>query len=746
MTRWRFQVWAGIFILMLLWPSPAAAKVKLQTLAAGEFHSLAIRADGSLWAWGRNDYGQLGLGDTTNRLVPIRVGTASDWVAVAAGDLHSLALKADGSLYAWGYNNVGQLGLGDTFNRNVPSRVGFLVRDWVAVAAGASHTLAIKANGSLYAWGFNDQGQLGQGNKLSQTSPVQVTGYSDWVALAAGYSHSLALRANGALYAWGYNNSGQLGLGDTAEHLLPALVGTVDDGYVAVTAGKYHTLAIRDRGTLWAWGYNGDGELGLGIPGDQTIPTRVGEGMNWVAVTGGGWHALGLQADGTLWAWGNNFSGQLGHEGTESHTTPIQVGTATDWAVVAAGGEHSLGCRADGTLYVWGYNASGQLGQGDAAIRRTPTRNSLGRVPAWARFSAGESTTLGIRADASLWAWGGNEFGQLGLGDTTGRLTQARVGAVENMVSIANGFHTLGLRSDGSLWAWGGNEFGQLGLAVGDTTDRHVPMRVGDENIWAKVAVGQYHSLATMADGSLWAWGNNSYGQLGLALSNFTSKQVPTRVGDLNEWVAVAAGRYHSLGIRANGFLWAWGDNSSGQLGLLDNINRQVPTRVGLNYTWVTAAAGMHHSLAITADGSLYAWGANLFGQLGLGNIDAQNAPKLVGTGWKAVAAGSLHSLGVKADGSLWAWGDNFYCQLGLGERENLKEIAPVRVGSASDWVAVAAGTDFSLGQRADGSLCVWGRNHVGQLGLGDTVDRNTPTRIRIPRPLPGILFQLLAD
>ena len=741
-----FWVWLGILTLVLLSPVPGAAKVKPQTLAAGEFHSLAIRPDGTLWAWGRNDYGQLGLGDNTNRPVPTRVGTASDWVAVAVGLLHSLALKADGSLYAWGYNNDGQLGLGNTLNRNVPSRVGLLVRDWAAIAAGASHTLAIKANGTLYAWGLNDQGQLGQGNKFSQTSPVQVTGYSDFVSMAAGYSHSLGLRADGSLYAWGYNNAGQLGLGDTGEHLLPALVGTIYDGYVAVTAGRYHTLAIQAAGTLWAWGYNGDGELGLGIPGNQSTPTRVGSRMDWVAVAGGGWHTLGRQADGTLWAWGNNFAGQLGHEGTGSHNTPIQVGTATDWGMVAAGAEYSMAWRADGTLYVWGYNASGQLGLGDTTSRFTPTRNGMGIAAAWASFSAGECATLGILANGSLWAWGWNDYGQLGLGDTAGRLTPNRVGAGNNWTTIVAARHMLGLRADGSLYAWGNNDFGQLGLAVGDYTDRDVPTRVGSENIWAKVAVGQFHSLAAKALNSLWAWGNNGHGQLGLG--NNTSQQEPTRVGDRYEWVAVAGGQYHSLGIRANGTLWAWGANFYGQLGLGvgDFNNRLEPTQVGAERIWVATAAGIEHSLAIKANGSLYAWGANLFGQLGLGNTTGQQTPMLVDTGWKAVAAGNLHSLGVKADGSLWAWGDNYYCQLGLGERVNLKELTPVRVGSASDWVAVAAGMDFSLGLRANGSLYAWGRNNFGQLGMGDTVDRNTPTLVRIPRPLPGILFLLLAD
>jgi len=276
---WRCSV---VLALMLLWPALAAAKAKAPVLAAGEYHSLTIRADGTLWAWGRNNLGQLGLGaDTSNRMAPVRVGPASDWVAVAAGGSHSLGIRADGSLWAWGYNGYGQLGLaeGDTSNRNHPTPVG-TDRDWVAVAAGANHSLAIRANGSLYAWGQNNIGQLGLQDSLDRQVPSQVSFLVQWVAVAAGANHSLAIKANGSLYAWGANGYGQLGLGSFPSLTAPQQVGS-DTDWVAVVAGQNHSLGLKAGGSLYAWGDNVLGQLGLGGSIEtQTTPWQVGSDSN----------------------------------------------------------------------------------------------------------------------------------------------------------------------------------------------------------------------------------------------------------------------------------------------------------------------------------------------------------------------------------------------------------------------------------------------------------------------------------
>ncbi len=255
-------------------------------LAAGGSHSLALKTDGSLWAWGLNDLGQLGdgtAGKVNNRSVPTRIGAASDWQAVAAGDYHSLALKTDGSLWAWGLNHAGQLGDGTQTGRLVPTRIG-TDSDWRAVAAGSDHCLALKTDGSLWAWGLNRYGRLGDGTDTVRLVPTRIGTASDWQAVAAGGLSSLALKADGSLWAWGLNHAGQVGDGtQEADRWVPTRIGTASD-WQAVAARYLHSLALKTDSSLWAWGWNYYGQLGDGTDSDRRVPTRIGADSVWRAV------------------------------------------------------------------------------------------------------------------------------------------------------------------------------------------------------------------------------------------------------------------------------------------------------------------------------------------------------------------------------------------------------------------------------------------------------------------------------
>jgi alpha-tubulin suppressor-like RCC1 family protein len=212
-------------IIMVIW-SPAAAASPKSLISAGDEHTLAIRKDGSLWAWGRDDFGQLGLGDTIERHTPTRVGTGINWVAVTAGSTYSLGLKADGSRWAWGLGSHGQLGLGTADNNPHPNptRVGNDY-DWVTVSAGFEHALAVKADGSLYAWGSNYFGELGLEIPDSHIlNPSKVVTGTKWAAIDAGDWFSVGLKADGSFWAWGWNSHGQLGLGNTTNRFSPTKV------------------------------------------------------------------------------------------------------------------------------------------------------------------------------------------------------------------------------------------------------------------------------------------------------------------------------------------------------------------------------------------------------------------------------------------------------------------------------------------------------------------------------------------
>jgi alpha-tubulin suppressor-like RCC1 family protein len=283
--------------------------------------------------------------------------------------------------------------------------------------------------------------------------------------------------------------------------------------------------------------------------------------------------------------------------------------------------------------------------------------------------------------------------------------------------------HTATIKADGSLWTWGWNNRGQLGLGdYGANAGRLVPTRVDEDADWESVAAGDSHNVAIKTDGSLWAWGFNQYGQCGLGYVTPVLVTAPQRVGGENDWTSVSAGYDWSLAIKSDGSLWVWGRNLEGYLGLGDSgdeTNRNVPTRLGAANDWAAVACGFSHSVAIKADGSLWAWGANWGGQLGDGTYDQKESPVQVGTGYAgaAVAGGGCHTLAVKGDGSLWAWGNNESGEVGDGTREQRN--APVRIGTTNDWAVVAPGYDWSLALKTDGSLWTWGYGADGQMGDG---------------------------
>ncbi len=353
--------------------SPSSSRTMPKSkIAAGANSGLALKSDGSLWAWG---YSPPVLGKDLTRLRPTQVGVATDWAAVASGWYHSLALRSDGSLWAWGLNVYGQLGLGDTKNRLTPTLVG-TASDWAAIAGGEFHSLALKRDGSLWAWGVNVSGQLGLSHRLGgelTLTPTCVGVANDWAAVAGGEDSSLALKKNGSLWAWGDNVAGHLGLGNAAAVIdSPTRVGTATD-WAVIACGGQNSLALKKDGSLWAWGMNDDGQLGLGDTKERNSPTRIGTASDWAGVAGGGTHSLALKRDGSLWAWGNNYSGQLGLGNTTWERSPTRVGSANDWSAIAAAADWSLALKTDGSLWAWGRIKPYQRPGGHEG-RNVPTR------------------------------------------------------------------------------------------------------------------------------------------------------------------------------------------------------------------------------------------------------------------------------------------------------------------------------------------------------------------------------------
>jgi alpha-tubulin suppressor-like RCC1 family protein len=356
----------------------ATSKPTYQSIvsACGSNHTLMIR-DSTLWAWGKNDRGQLGDGTLVNRTFPVLIDSTKNWVTVAVSNYHSLGLKTDGTIWAWGNNEWSELGDGTKTARTKPVQIG-KDTDWKAIAAAESRSMALKADGSIWVWGSN----LNLRNDRTLdilTTPTQLSTGKNWVSLTAGPEQTFALASDGTLWAWGDNHRGWLGDETRNNHPTPIQIGTASD-WVSVTAGYLFCVGLKNDGTLWGWGANNACQLGNDSRQNINTPVRIGTDNNWKGIAAGGAQNYGIKMDGTLWAWGNNFAGQLGisttisEGGSYDRCKPLQVGSDSTWVKISAGAYHVVGLKADGTLWAWGQNNFGQVGNNTTLDQHKPVQ------------------------------------------------------------------------------------------------------------------------------------------------------------------------------------------------------------------------------------------------------------------------------------------------------------------------------------------------------------------------------------
>tara|TARA_R100001594_G_scaffold149082_1_gene205885 strand:- start:54 stop:1235 length:1182 start_codon:yes stop_codon:yes gene_type:complete len=340
--------------------------------------------ENQLWTWGENDTGGAGSNNTTNYSSPIQI-SGTTWANATGSFRHSAGIKNDGTLWSWGYNYYGELGLnGPTpSQRSSPTQIPGTT--WSDVSTGNEFMLAKKTDGTLWSWGQNDRGQLGTNQGPAQlggaSSPIQVGTDTDWNKMTGGTYRSFAIKTDGTLWAFGRNDYGYLGQNNTTQYSSPVQIpGTWDE----VGAGWYHDMALKTDGTLWAMGYNGVGELGLNNTTKYSSPTQVGTDTTWSNITSAAYASAAVKTDGTLWTWGRNNYGALGHNqgppgaSVISYSSPKQVGTNTTWSSVAmseyGAGYQTYGLKTDGTLWAWGYGDLGGLGQGTLLHQSSPVQ------------------------------------------------------------------------------------------------------------------------------------------------------------------------------------------------------------------------------------------------------------------------------------------------------------------------------------------------------------------------------------
>jgi alpha-tubulin suppressor-like RCC1 family protein len=330
-------------------------------IAALHYATLGIKSDGTLWIWGADAHY---FADQTsgNSNTPLRIGTDSNWSNITAGYGHVILQKSDGTLWGMGDNSSGQLG-SDVFGfYTVIVQIG-TGNDWSQISAGKqNHTLGIKANGTLWSWGNNQYGKLGDGTTVDKYAPTQIGTETNWVQVSAGGYHSMAIKTDGTLWTWGDNQYAALGDGTTNNRLVPTQIGT--DTWAAIAAGENYSVAIKTDGTLWAWGLNNFGQLGDGTGASRAAPVKISTFTDWTKIFAEFAHNLAIRANQTLWSWGLDNYGQLGNGGNGGNSPQVQVGTDTDWNQITEGYEHSVALKNDGSLWAWGYDFFGQVGDG----------------------------------------------------------------------------------------------------------------------------------------------------------------------------------------------------------------------------------------------------------------------------------------------------------------------------------------------------------------------------------------------
>jgi len=768
------------------------ANVIAVTAAGGS--DLALLADGTLWGSG-NFQGLLADGTIEYRSQPQRVPGLTDIKQVAAGDFsHVFVLKNDGTVWSWGKNEYGQLGDGTKTDRFVPAPVVGLT-NVVKISASGWGGLALKSDGTVWVWGWTCCGAAGNGTEPAghgdpdsyRLVPTQVPGLDQVVAVAAGLNHHMALRADGTVWTWGYGESGQNGTGSFSHQLVPVPVPGLDQVVAIEAKGSYYSLALRADGTVWGWGNNASGQLGVSGITYSTVPIQVPDVTDVVAISAGPSHVVALRRDGTAWAWGSNLNAQLGDNTFEDRTLPgpvIGPGASGQLNLVqpapssynllpsgqislnVASGTAPLTVQAtainahdpDGTVTAFSWKSSnGQVANGGSAIfvfaqagthdidlvvhdnagGRGSVRRQVVVAPApvggvstdpKVRMSLGGSVALTSRGRVLLWGHIGlghydNEF-QFSLPD---KLTYPIANGLTGAVDVAIGSHGTVhvLLADGSVLGWGANNFGEVGsgtTAFGVSNPQVLPNLPPVQALAGKAN----NYLALTRDGRIFSWGSNTFGELGLG--DYENRFAPVEITGLDNVTAIATGYNLSVALKADGSVWAWGRNNAYTLGDGTQISRNRPIQIpGLSNITKIFVANIT-VFALKADGTV--WVTGYLPTPIPGDPGAEPGARHVSAydGVVQITGEFSHVIALKPDGTVWTGGQQSSLALGIETNEDIVGLR--QLPGISDAIWVAATDKHSMVVRRDGTVLAWGSNHWGHVGDGTLARQLTPVLV----------------
>lgn len=803
----------------------SAQALTFTDVAVGSTHACGI-SRGTVYCWGTSAAGGLGLGTTTITNIPLPVGgllVGQQAVQVTAGTNFTCTRVSTGAAYCWGEGSYGQLGRNSATDSNVPVLVS--LSDVSSISAGDVHACAV-SGGKAFCWGRNSSRQLGDNSTTQRNVPTAVypTGLLAGrivSEVSAGRIHSCAV-ADGLAFCWGTNTYGQLGTNNNTTYAVPtAVVPTgVALGKVvsSISAGGNHTCAIMS-GAAYCWGYNSTGQLGNNSTTAMVYPVAVqttAMSATVTAVSAGYSHSCAV-ADGQVYCWGDGTYTELGNGGGQSLVPVLAAGTLSSRTVTAVSAGSYTSCATGYTpAACWGRGTSGQVGNGASVNKALPTDVLLneaacpdGSVRVGSDCSLSEDTDYYFRLGYSIGTWTApNSTWKKATTLARGSINPSLVSRTANSITVdwptpaephdsyaqytlqrslssdgsnpttvgvtgnqtltdASGVPTVGFSkvvagldhscgiADGQVYCWGRNNYGQLGIGTTDTANHATPTLVPALAGMSAtdITAGDSFSCA-VADDAAYCWGYNNYGQLGSG--DNATYSTPNLVANQGGYTVedITAGSTHACAITTGGAVWCWGRNNSGQLGNNSITNSSVPVSASggdLGTSPATAVTGGGTHTCAVANDHAYCWGLNSSGQLGVGSTTASYVPRAVSTTGALgtqnvlkISAGTNHSCVVAADHRAYCWGSDASGQVGNNSTyANMTSPAAVATTVMSGSVTALGAGANHTCAVAGGAAYCWGLGTSGQLGNSSGTTAGVPVAVTTTATSPASAVQI---
>lgn len=701
-------------------PVSAAAEgspISTATIAVGENHSLVVKNDMSLWAAGDNSKGQLGIGTDKSNSSGEKV--MDNIVYVDANENVSFAIDKNGTLYGWGDNSDGQIT--NKLSVAVISTPTKIMDNVAQVSTGDGHTVALLEDGTAVGWGRNEYGELGFASNSLKNSVTELM--KDAVDVAAGDGFTLIVTKDGAVYGAGNNDSGQLGAGNYRDYSWFTVV--IENGAQDVEAGNNHSIVLMNNGSVRTSGSNEHGQLGT-ESGNATIANFASTSVRGANAIFAGGDSSGAVANGVLYTWGDNESGQLHNGNSEDLDYPEKVTSGV--VSIALGERHSLMLKDNGYISGVGAGVFGELFSSASSITVSPSY-VMGNV---SYFSAGKDHAAAIDNKGTLYTWGNNDKGQLGLGDYTMRSTPSKVKLDSEAIGVWCGNKvTIVQTADSKVYAFGDNSNYLFGMKYRkDIANTPVENEYLSGNTISKIEFQNDYAIAIVG-GLVMGWGLNSANRLSICGSVVKAPEVLCET--MPTVIDIAAGDNHCIALTNSGEVYGWGSNSAKQLGA-DTVSRivEIPEHIEIldskeNPISISEiAAEGSHTIAVSGDGTVYAWGENTYGQLG-DDSSRLRTPTNVYVDSKKVYTSDKFSALITDDGTICLSGNNASGQLGDGTTKSRKTFAKASKGNIT---SASLGGDFAGFISYESKLFCWGDNTYGQVGNGNGGVKSQPETV----------------